>query len=132
MEKNRIEKLELHETKLLSIIQMVEDETANTIANLKLNKNILIERVKRVVYEIRVSLNPNKENMLQTMHTRVSIEKNELNKNELKELNKIIIPDLKKQLNELSVKYKSYENHYEFKLNKIPESVFEIGQLETV
>jgi predicted nucleic acid-binding Zn-ribbon protein len=68
---------------------------------------------------------------LQVGFTKVKIEKNELNEDEMKSLNNKIT-EINNELNKLSESIVNYENNSEFVLNKISDDSFLIGELKTV
>ena len=134
LKQNRLEKISIHETKLESIKQVISDETEKIIDILKENKNNMINECDQMLDEIKNQLSSIKyedKESLQVGLTKVKIEKNELNENEMKSLNNKII-EINNELNKLSDSIKNYENNSEFVLNKISDESLLICELKTV
>jgi len=134
LKQNRLEKLNIHETKLESIKQEISDETEKIINILKKQKNNLINECDKMLDRIKNHLTSNNyedKESLQVGFTKVNIEKNELNEDEMKNLNNKIT-EINNELNKLSDSIKNYENNSEFVLNKISDDSLLIGELKTV
>ena len=113
---------------------MISDETEKIIDILKENKNNMINECDQMLDEIKNQLSSIKyedKESLQVGLTKVKIEKNELNENEMKSLNNKII-EINNELNKLSDSIKNYENNSEFVLNKISQDSLLICDLKTV
>jgi len=94
LKKNREEKLNIHETKLNSIKQTISDETNKIITILKQNELMLTNECDTLLDEIKFNLNSNnyEENiMFQIDNSKMLIEKDELDEDELNILKNQII-----------------------------------------
>jgi hypothetical protein len=134
LKQNRLEKLNIHETKLESIKQVISDETDKIINILKEKKNNLINECNQMLYRIKNHLTSTKyedKESLQIGLTKVKIENNELNEDEMKSLNNKIT-EINNELNKLSESIRNYENNSEFVLNKISQDSLLICDLKTV
>jgi hypothetical protein len=89
------EKLNIHETKLKSIKQTINDETNKIINILKQNEKFLSNECDTILSDLKANLNLN---TFEIDDSKVQIENDELNETELTNLN-TIIDEIKKNIN---------------------------------
>ncbi len=131
LKKNREEKLNIHETKLNSIKQTISDETNKIITILKQNELMLTNECDTLLDEIKFNLNSNnyEENiMFQIDNSKMLIEKDELDEDELNILKNQII-ELKDQLNHCSDQLKNFEISFKFIENQISNCTLLFGKI---
>ena len=114
----RQETLKKHESKLILIKKVVTNETCKMIDVLKQNEQVLLNQFDKMLNELNTSLDSkkfeDKDSFKNIDGSKIVIEKNKLNEEELKNLNNKI----KQALNKLTDQVKKYQNNYTFNSNK--------------
>ncbi len=132
LKKNRQINLSVHQTNLTSMKKTIGDETNKLIDILKKNEEILTNECDTMLANIKASLDSNKyENKSGfeiALDTRDAVEKNKLNEDELKNLNKKI-SEINQQLNQLSDEIKLCEYNYKYISNIISLDTLLIGKI---
>jgi len=126
-------KLKHHQTKLTLIKKIIGDETNKLIDNLKQNEQQLVNECNKTFDEINAYLDSNKyeENVLLQINidSKEQIEKNNLNKDKLNDLNNKM-KEIKQQFDKLLNQVENYEKIYKFIPNKISNDALMIGKIE--
>ena len=123
LKKSNEERLNIYETKIKSIKQTINDETNKIINILKQNEKSLNDECDIILNDIKANLNLNK---FEIDHSKLKIEKDELNETALTNLN-TKIDEIKKNINSQQI-----ENNSKQIENKILNNDLLIDQLKKV